>query len=162
MPSPLRSAAFFTLTSVLVIGLLSPGCSQQGEGERCDNLRAGDSDCDSGLICKPKGQLLEKLTDRCCKPDNSYDDSRCAPNTGTVSTGGKGGSGGSSSPSEGGAQEPGGAPGASGAPTGGTPAEVPMEDGGAPSSAGMPSSPDAGAASGGVPSTPAGGQGGAG
>ena len=158
MPSPLRSAAFFTLTSALVIGLLSPGCSQQGEGERCDKQRAGDSDCDSGLVCVPHGKLLENITDRCCKPDGSYEDSRCTPNTGSINTGGTAGTG---AVSQAGAPDSGGAPPAGGAPAGGAPTDVPIDQAGQPSSAGMPSmSSDAGA--GGVPSTPAGGQGGAG
>jgi hypothetical protein len=163
MPSPLRSAALFTLTSALVLGLLSPGCSQQGEGERCDNLRAGDSDCESGLVCVPEGRLLEGTSDRCCKPDGSYEDSRCAPNTGTPSTGGTGGTGGSGAMSEAGAPDAGGAAPAGGAPAGGAPTDVPIDQAGQPGTAGMPTmSSDAGAASGGVPSTPAGGQGGAG
>jgi hypothetical protein len=157
MPSPLRSAAFFAFTSVLVSALLAPGCSQQGEGERCDNLRAGDSDCDSGLICVPKGQLLEGITDRCCKPDRSYDDSRCAPNTGTPSTGGKGGS---AAVSEAGAPDSAGGSAQLGG-AGGAPAEVPSDQAGQTSAAGMPPTADAGAPNGGMPSTPAGGQGGA-
>ncbi|HKY41267.1 MAG TPA: hypothetical protein VJN18_35285 [Polyangiaceae bacterium] len=161
MPSPLRSAALFTLTSALLLGLLSPGCSQQGEGERCDNAQAGDSDCESGLICVRADRLLENITDRCCKPDGSYDDSRCAPNTGSGNTGGKAGS---SAMSEGGAPDGGGGvPQGGGAAAGGALMEEPMGEAGAPSSAGMPSmSSDGGTPSGGMTSTPAGGQGGAG
>jgi hypothetical protein len=158
-----RSAAFFTLTSALLLGLLSPACSQQGEGERCDNLRAGDSDCDSGLECVQADDLLEKLTDRCCKPDGSYEDSRCTPNTGLVNTGGKGGS--STMTDAGAAGEAvSGAPATGGVSGGGAPTEVPIDQGGQAGAAGTPATSDAGAPSntGGVPSTPAGGQGGAG
>lgn len=91
---------------------LVPGCSKQGEGERCDKDAARNEDCDSGLVCIPKNQLADESTDRCCPPDGSaISDSRCSR---------------SGAPPSGG----GGAPGEGGAPAseGGAPAS----EGGAP------------------------------
>ena len=158
MSSSLRAIAFFSLTSALLIGLASPGCSQQGEGERCDNLRAGDSDCDSGLVCTQARLLLDESTDRCCKEDKSYDDARCTPSSGggsgPMNAAGADGQNLAGSPDAGGGSS-------GGAPAGGAPTELPVEQAGQPAAAGMSSaSPDAGA--GGMSSTPAGGQGGAG
>ena len=57
---PLRriaSAVFAVLvTSVVVI---SAGCSDQGEGERCDTraTRSGSDDCQAGLSCVPFSDL---------------------------------------------------------------------------------------------------------
>ena len=93
---------------------LVPGCSKQGEGERCDQLAAGNEDCDSGLVCILKSELADESTDRCCPPDGEgISDSRCTRG-GTVGSGGTGGtSGAAGAPAtEGGAPatEQGGAP----------------------------------------------------
>ncbi|HYQ14442.1 MAG TPA: hypothetical protein VEQ58_01750 [Polyangiaceae bacterium] len=92
MPSALRSAAVFAFVSA-VAALAMPGCSQQGEGERCDSAKNADADCDNGLTCIGKGDLLEHVTDRCCPAAGTESDKRCVRG----STMGSSGSGGSSS-----------------------------------------------------------------
>ena len=89
MPSALRSAVVFAFVSAIA-ALTVPGCSQQGEGERCDSAKNGDQDCDSGLTCVRKGELLEGITDRCCPAEGSESDKRCtrgvATSTGSAGT----------------------------------------------------------------------------
>lgn len=108
MSSLLRPAAVFALVSLLLAASM-PGCSQQGEGERCDLAKNGDADCDSGLVCVPAAQLRHGETDRCCKPNSGSSTSLCdeASPTGTAGSGGSTGTAGSSS--NGGAND-GGAP----------------------------------------------------
>ncbi len=146
------------LLASLVCGftaLLAPGCSQQGEGERCDKAKTQNSDCDSGLVCVARNQLVDRSTDRCC-PATPGDESDARCRRGSVT--GAGGSpdsgeppapdgeGGSSAgaagattttPDAGGnggaAQEP---PTTGGAGAGGATAGAPATDGGAPSPAG--------------------------
>ena len=58
------------------------GCgAKQNEGERCgDNTYGADnSDCDDGLICKAKDELLNMATHRCCYSDGHVSDARCEP-----------------------------------------------------------------------------------
>ena len=58
----------------LVGAFLAPGCSDQGEGERCDTGN-NDSDCQPGLVCisppNPTPGLSPDVTGnfRCCPPD---------------------------------------------------------------------------------------------
>jgi hypothetical protein len=88
---------FIALFSLSLLALaLADGCSQQGEGERCDLAANGDADCQSGLVCKKASllQLGSDQTDRCCPPGPSTD-ARCAPNVGGTAGSGTGGSGGS-------------------------------------------------------------------
>ena len=140
MPSVLRSAAVFAFVSVIAV-MSAPGCSQQGEGERCDSAKNGDADCDSGLACVKKGDLLENITDRCCPAEGTESDTRCTRGT-PVSMGGTGGTGGSA-PTSGGdgsataGESSGGMPGAGAAPM--------ISDGGM-TAGGMPSATDGGAA----------------
>lgn len=162
MPSVLRSVAAFAFVSALAV-LSAPGCSQQGEGQRCDSSKNGDADCDDGLVCIKKNELTNGLADICCHSDPANDTkSRCVRG-GIVGTGGTGGSstGGSGGSSMGGGaagdtsdaaagDTSGGTPGASGSPT--------TSDGGMTSAAGTPSTTDGGGAAG----TGTGGQGGAG
>jgi hypothetical protein len=96
MSSLLRSAAVSALVSLLAASM--PGCSQQGEGERCDLAKNGNADCDSGLSCVPAQQLRIHATDRCCKPGGASTDSRCDEGSPTPNN-----------PSEGGASEGGAA-----------------------------------------------------
>jgi hypothetical protein len=118
----------FGLGAVLV-----PGCSKQGEGERCDKVAAGNDDCDSGLVCVDANELADESTDRCCPPEGeAFSDSRCAPG-GTVGAGGSG-AGGTSSSAGAPATDQGGAPatdqgGAPATDQGGAPA---TDQGGAP------------------------------
>lgn len=107
----LRLAVRYLVRTVAVFALgasFAGGCSRQGEGERCDSWKAGDTDCDSGLVCKLCEDLQDGTTDRCCPPGTEYSDSRCQPGTsnscasntgtgGTTATGGTSGSGGAMS-----------------------------------------------------------------
>jgi hypothetical protein len=91
MPSVLRSVAALAFVSFVAV-LSAPGCSQQGEGERCDSAKNGDADCDSGLSCVKAKELLSQTTDRCCPADGQENDARCTrgvpSSTGGSSTGG--------------------------------------------------------------------------
>jgi hypothetical protein len=90
-----QSAATLLFATAVSLSL-SVGCSKQGEGERCDRAKAGDSDCEDGLKCdKVDGQ------DRCCPPPGApISDSRCQ-STGIIPVGGNSGTGGGSSASGG-------------------------------------------------------------
>jgi hypothetical protein len=132
MSSALRSAVVFALVSAFAV-LIVPGCSQQGEGERCDSAKNGDEDCDSSLICVRSTDLVDRTTDRCCPAAlGAESDKRCIrgvasesePTAGTSSGGTSGGgtSGGGTSSggaesggAESGGAESGGAAGATGA-----------------------------------------------
>jgi len=53
--------------------VLTTSCSQQQEGERCDQnngISGGDSDCNDGLVCTAAKELGTD-TDRCCPQDRS-------------------------------------------------------------------------------------------
>lgn len=67
----------------LVVGVAASfgtGCSRQAEGERCDFAWAGPTqDCDDGLVCTQCGKLQDQSTDRCCRADGTYSDTRCIP-----------------------------------------------------------------------------------
>jgi hypothetical protein len=117
MPSVLRSAAVFAAIFAVAVASM-PGCSQQGEGERCDYAKNGNDDCDSGLVCIAARELLDQATDRCCLQNRAVNDKRCtaAGTTGT-GTGGTGGTGAAGSDSAGMSSTPAGAPGAAGAPS---------------------------------------------
>jgi hypothetical protein len=123
MSKAFRSACLFVFVSTGAV-LSMPGCSQQGQGERCDSIN-GDADCDSGLTCVLKGKLAASPVDRCCPAENTETDSRCQRLGGAGNTGGTSGSGG-------------GAAGSSGSSNGGSSAGS--------SSGGMSSLPEAGAA----------------
>jgi hypothetical protein len=151
MASALRSVAVLAVASALA-ALSAPGCSQQGEGERCEVT----TDCDSGLTCVAKGDLLEDITPLCCPAEGAETSERCT-RKGVTSSGGSGGSAGTA--------------GTAGTSVGGAAAGATGEDGGTSGSTGVAGEPsvaggaptgDAGAAGGGVPSTagaPAGGAG---
>ena len=84
------------------------GCSRQSEGERCDKDAAGDTDCNTGLVCVLCEDLRSGVVDRCCPPnagdasdpacqraDPPRDRGQCSPATGgTTGLGGFGGLGG--------------------------------------------------------------------
>ncbi len=76
MSSVLRSLVVLSIASFAAL-LSVPGCSLQGEGERCDRAKNGDDDCDSGLTCISAIKLLSQETDRCCPADGQETDSRC-------------------------------------------------------------------------------------
>jgi hypothetical protein len=149
MPSALRSIAVFAFVSAVAV-LSAPGCSQQGEGERCDNAKNGDLDCDGGLLCVRKSELLEGITDRCCPSEGTESDKRCTRGT-PVSTGGSS-SGGSSSGGTAAGGTPAGGDSSGGAPVAGTGGE-------AAGASGSPTSSDGGMSSGGTPATTDGGAG---
>jgi hypothetical protein len=72
------------LLSMLALALtFAGGCSRQGEGERCDKAKAGDSDCDAGLVCVAETELLSRGADRCCPEGTNFSDSRCTPKLGS-------------------------------------------------------------------------------
>ena len=91
------AALFPALLSLSVI----PGCSQQGEGERCGTTVYGPADsedCGDGLTCTAYGELLNGSTDkanRCCYTGRKPTDSRCtlmgSSSSGGASSGGAGG-----------------------------------------------------------------------
>ncbi len=91
----LALAALFP--AFLVLGVV-PGCSNQGEGERCgDEVGASNNDdCGDNLVCTPSSQLLSgaiDATNRCCYVGR-VTDTRC---TGTGTTSATGSSAGASS-----------------------------------------------------------------
>jgi hypothetical protein len=163
MSRVLRSACFFALVSA-VAALSIPGCSQQGQGERCDSAKNGDADCDDGLTCVAKGDLDGQTTDRCCPAANTETDTRCRRLSGTINTGGSGNSGGSAGSSTGGSVSPGGA---AGEANGGGSAELAagatgVSDGGSSGSASSSGGMSGAATEGGMTSEdPSGGKGGA-
>jgi len=102
-----RSLALVTLVPALLVFLLVPGCSQQGEGERCGDTygAAASNDCGDGLTCTASGSLLNGSTDlanRCCYTDGHVTDSRCQL-AGPTAAAGAGGNGGASTAGNGGA-----------------------------------------------------------
>jgi hypothetical protein len=164
MSSLLRPALLLALVSLAVASSL-PGCSQQGEGERCDLVKNGDADCDSGLVCTPSSRLRDHSTDRCCAPNNGSSDARCDPATPPdENVAGAGGEGSEPAPG-GGSGGTGGTTGGSGGNggTGGTTAGsggsggAMMSTGGVPDSAGNGGQSEGGASS----SDPSAGRGGA-
>ncbi|MES1183481.1 MAG: hypothetical protein ABUL60_06675 [Myxococcales bacterium] len=150
MPFALRSIAALSFVTALAV-LSAPGCSQQGEGERCDLEKNGDADCNDGLTCIKATDLHDGITDRCCPAEGTESDTRCT--RATIMASGGSSSGGTSSSGAGAAGEAnGGAAGALGAVGGaagetnggaGTPATT---DGGMSGAGGAPVTTDAGAA----------------
>jgi len=94
-----RSLALATLVPALLLFVFVPGCAKQNEGERCgDDVYGPDSsDCDDGLTCKLKTDLLDDGTHRCCYADGHVTDSRCEPKGTAVVPSGGASSGGASS-----------------------------------------------------------------
>jgi hypothetical protein len=117
MSSALRSAVVFAFVSAIAV-LTFPGCSQQGEGERCDSAKNGDQDCDSGLSCVRLSELSDGVTDRCCPAEGSEGDKRCTRGTPPAASGGSSSagtsSGGAGASSGTGASAAGGSTGATG------------------------------------------------
>jgi hypothetical protein len=147
MSSALRSAIVFSFVFG-VAALSAPGCSQQGEGERCDRFKAGDGDCDSGLECVALSELLDRTSDRCCPAPGTESDDRCRRGSPT-NTAGTGGGGSGAEGGNGGAGPVDAPGGAAGAPVSVPPSAGAGGESAEPSSGGSPS---AGAASGGAPS----------
>jgi hypothetical protein len=157
MSSVLRSIAVFSFASAVAL-LSAPGCSQQGEGERCDNAKNGDADCDDGLICVEASQLRGQTADRCCPASETDRNGLCTPSgvdttpdpvDGAAGAAGAAGAGSDAAGGTSAGQSAGGVPGSSGS---GTSGGVPGVDGGAPT---------AGATSSGAGNPSSGGQGGA-
>jgi hypothetical protein len=145
MSSLLRPAVMFALVSLLA-AVSMPGCSQQGEGERCDLLKNGDADCDSGLVCIAAAQLRDSSSDRCCPPDGSSNEARCDPKTAGGNTGGSGnsvGGEGGAPLSEAGTSSTDGGMSSTDGGNGGTSGSG--ATGGAPETAGAPAQTDGGA-----------------
>jgi hypothetical protein len=135
MSPVLRPALVFAFASALAL-LSMPGCSQQGEGERCDAVKNGNDDCESGLVCVSHSLLLDQVTDRCCPAEGTGSDKRCTRGTAASSSTT---SGGTSSTSGGTTSDAGGAP----SDTGGTTSD----SGGTTSDAGGTASDAGGTAS---------------
>lgn len=129
MPFAFRSVAAFSFVTALAV-LSAPGCSQQGEGERCDVAKNGDADCDDGLTCVMANDLHEGITDRCCPAEGTERDTRCTRST-IVATGGSS-SGGTSSSDAGAAGETNGGAAGSVAVSGGAGGESPTGGAGRP------------------------------
>ena len=102
------------------------GCSRQSEAERCDKEAAGDTDCNTGLVCIRCDELRSGSIDRCCPPnagdesdqncqraDGPRNDGQC--NAATGGTSGLGGRGGMSGGGSGGTSGESGESGAGGA-----------------------------------------------
>lgn len=71
------------ISGVALSGLLAlafAACVGQGEGERCDRARAGDTDCNSGLVCISVGLN----SDICCPEVESQRTGACAGKTTTT------------------------------------------------------------------------------
>ena len=99
--------------------LWAPGCSEQGEGERCDLEKNGNQDCETGLVCVSAADLIDHATDRCCPPaGQKISDNHCLRTAGSGGSGGAAGSGGSAG-TDGSAGGTGGASGGTGG-TGGS------------------------------------------
>ncbi len=103
-----RRLALAAFLPALLSFTFIPGCSQQGEGERCgDSVGYNDTDdCASGLTCTQIDRAAKIY--RCCRP-GVVTDSRCIPVTssggdtaGTSGTAGTAGTAGSSSAGTGG------------------------------------------------------------
>ncbi len=139
MASAFRSAVVLAVASTLTV-LAASGCSQQGEGQRCDRFQANNtsSDCDSGLSCIAAEQL-DSPTDLCCPPEGQESNERCTRKSRSAPTGGTS-SGGSASSAGTGTGE-----GGAGEPAGGSSAGTSSsEDGGTAGSGGLPSEAGAG------------------
>lgn len=155
-----RFLVWFSRTAVIFLGLSTffVGCSRQSEGERCDKVAAGDTDCNDGLFCIECEDLARGSVDRCCPKDPSAhtngdcdrsDTPRlmgaCQPATGgTGGLSGSAGRAGAAGASGSGAQSGAGGSGAtsgsggSGATSGGG------GESGAPDAGGQSGAPDAG------------------
>lgn len=82
-----RGLAFAALFPALIVLSVVPGCSNQGEGERCE----GDEDCASNLTCKTALLNTSDMTGRCCYADR-VTDTRCTPVSAQGAGGGTAGS----------------------------------------------------------------------
>jgi hypothetical protein len=88
-------------------GLALPGCSKQGEGERCSPNANGSEDCDDGLVCKEDKTVSD--FGRCCPPEGAeLGDSRCNFTSTPGSTGGSSSGGASNAGTSGGGTSTGG------------------------------------------------------
>jgi hypothetical protein len=112
------------LSALIALGaaLTVVACSNQGIGQQC-NVDNGNVDCDDGLICTSRSQLLG-LADICC-PATGSNHPACVP--GGLSSG----QGGGSASSTGGVGGAGGTGGASGSGGAGSTGSVSSGSGGA-------------------------------
>ena len=90
-----RRLALAALLPALLTVTFIPGCSQQGEGERCGDESgiANNDDCGDGLVCTTIDASRNPPIYRCCYSDGHVTDSRCLK---VVGTGGAPGGGGAS------------------------------------------------------------------
>jgi hypothetical protein len=108
-----RRLALAALLPALLTVTLIPGCSQQGEGERCGDSSgvANNDDCGDGLFCKEISG--SPVIDRCCYLDGHVTDSRCIPITAAGGAPGGGGASGAAGANTAGANTAGADTGAS-------------------------------------------------
>ena len=71
----LRSSRVRAIALGMALGLglaAHAGCSNQGEGERCDKRgdNGGNDECQDGLECVAQ-DILKQNSDRCCPPDRT-------------------------------------------------------------------------------------------
>lgn len=92
-----RRLALAGVTLTLLLLSVIPGCSRQGEGERCgsDSAPVGvddNADCADGLTCTLSKTLKNGDANRCCYAGRPPTDSRCNPDDNVGATGIAGGS----------------------------------------------------------------------
>ncbi|MSP26291.1 MAG: hypothetical protein EXR75_14275 [Myxococcales bacterium] len=71
-----------SLLAIAAILALADGCSQQGEGARCDaaaGLSGTESDCADGLVCTDPTLLEYPKTSLCCPSDGTFTSVGCTP-----------------------------------------------------------------------------------
>ena len=79
----MRTRSRFQLwLSALVVSASLTGCSNQGEGERCD-LGNGNLDCQSGLLCR---QITSASYSLCCPPTDQTPSAAACSNVATPAT----------------------------------------------------------------------------
>ena len=63
----------FALSASVAMVPLFVACSNNAEGERCDQLadNGGNDDCQDGLVCTSKTDLNGASSDLCCPPDRT-------------------------------------------------------------------------------------------
>jgi len=94
-PLTARRLALAALVPALLVLCVIPGCSNEGEGERCgdpDGTVTNNDDCGTGLTCTPFKLSDGDTIGRCCYTDHHVTDSRCLMSSGVNATGSAGAS----------------------------------------------------------------------
>ena len=93
-PFTARRLALAALVPALLVLSVIPGCSNEGEGERCGDSTgnvSNNDDCGSGLVCTAFTLSDGSPTGRCCYTDH-VSDSRCLMSSGVNAFGSAGSS----------------------------------------------------------------------